>query len=85
MADCTKLELKGFKLLYTFFAQIRFQAKGEETHREGGVFFLIFSEKNQKKNTSLSMSFFSGMKTSLFQKVYSNLKGFLTKTINYIY
>ncbi len=37
------------KLLYTFFAQIRFQAKGEETHREGGV----FSEKNQKKHLPL--------------------------------
>ncbi len=64
--------IQVLKLLYTFFAQIRFQAKGEETHKEGGV-FLIFSEKNQK-NTSLSkLTFFSGMKTSLFQKVYSNL------------
>ncbi len=41
---------------------------------EREVFFFDFFAKKSKKNTSLSKeSFFSGMKTSHFQKVYSNL------------
>ncbi len=41
-----------------FLFYIRFQAKGEETYRERGVFFCFFAEKTKKHTPLPKFSFF---------------------------